>query len=68
MRRKERTVVKSSSEHTYKLITGKRKKTSGMCVRMQNRICRVRDMTILVRYEGDKTRGAGKLDYCGVLR
>ena len=24
-------------------------------------------MTILVRNEGDKTGGAGKLDYCGVL-
>lgn len=26
------------------------------------------DMTLLVRYERDKTRGAGKLEYCGELR
>jgi hypothetical protein len=39
----------------------------GACVLQIKPILRLGDMTLLVRYEGDKTRGAGKLDYRAVL-
>lgn len=38
-----------------------------MCATDKTDFGRLGDMTILVRNEGDKTGGAGKLDYCGVL-